>query len=49
MVKVPSACCGIMVSRNGMEPSDLVSSTVNLTEGSNELICVKNSSLSDWC
>ena len=49
MVKVSSACGVMMVSRKGMEPSDLDSSTVNWMEGSTELMCLKNPSLCDWC
>ena len=49
MVKVLSACDVTMVSGNGMEPSDLVSSIVNWMDGSTELMCFKNSSLCNWC
>ena len=49
VVKVPSACGVTMMSRNGMESSDLVSSLVNWMDGSTELMCSKNSSLHDWC
>ena len=37
------------VSRNSMEPSDLVSSNVNRREGSSEFMCCKNSSLCICC
>ena len=47
VVKVLS-CCGVKsVSRNGMEQSGLVSSVVNIMEGSTELMYCKNSSLHD--
>ena len=38
-----------MVSKMDMEPSASDSSTVNWMEGSTELMCLKNSSLFDWC
>ena len=40
-VRVPSAWGVIIVSRNGMEPSGLVSSAVNMMEGSTELMFCK--------
>ena len=42
MVKVPSACDVMVVSKKGMEPCVLDSSTVNQVEGSTELMCLKN-------
>ena len=39
----------INLSGNGMEPSGLVSSVVNMMERSTELMCCKNSSLYDCC
>ena len=47
VVRVPSVCGVNSVSRNGMEPSGLFSSTVNMMKGSTELMCCKNSSLFD--
>ena len=38
IVKVPSACGLMVVSRKGMEPSSLASSTVNWMEGSTVLM-----------
>ena len=49
VVRVPSSCGVTSVSRNGMEPSCLVSSVVKLMEGSTELMCCKNSSFCDCC
>ena len=49
MVKVPSVSGVVMVSKKGMEPSSLDSSTVNWMEGSTELMCLRNSSLCDSC
>ena len=37
----------LSVSRNGMEPSSLVSSVVKFMEGSTELMCCKNSFFCD--
>ena len=47
MVKVPSVSGVMTVSKKGMEPSSLDSSTVNWMEGSTELICLRNSALCD--
>ena len=44
IVKVPSVSGAMMVSKKGMEPSSLGSSTVNLMEGSTVLMCLRNSS-----
>ena len=47
VVRVPS-CCGVTsASSNSMEPSGLVSSVVNMMEGSTEIMCCKNTSLCD--
>ena len=43
VIRVPSFCGVMSVSRNDMEPSGLVSSVVNMMAGSTELICCKNS------
>ena len=44
-VKVLSAFGVMMVSKKGMKPSSLDSSTVNWMEGSTELMCLRKSSL----
>ena len=49
MEKVSSASGLMVVSRKGMEPSSLVSSTVNWMEGSNVLMWWRNSSFCEWC
>ena len=49
VVKVPSVWVVIKISRNGMGLSGTASSTVNWMEGSTVLMCLKNSSLCDWC
>ena len=49
MVMVPSASAVMMVSKKGMEPSSLDSSTANWMEGSTVLMCLRNSSLCHWC
>ena len=48
VIKVSFYCSVMSVSRNGMEPSDLVSSMLNIMEGSTQLMCCKNSSLCDF-
>ena len=47
VLNVPSACGVMIVSKNGMEPSALDSSIVKWTEGSTELVCLKNPYLCD--
>ena len=49
VVKVPCFCGVMSVSRNGMEPSGLVSSVVKLMEGSTELMCCKKYYFCDCC
>ena len=49
VVRVPSSCGVTSLSRNGMEPSCLVSSVVRFMEGSTELMCCRNSSFCNCC
>ena len=49
VVKVPSDWGVTTVSKKGMEPSGLTSSTVNWMEVSTVLMCQKNTSLCDCC
>ena len=49
VVRAPSGWGVISVSRSGMEPCGLVSSSVNIIEGYIEIMWCKNSSICDCC